>query len=231
MYLPQCRLVRHSIAATQYNLRRPGPVRDSAVAQGNPNSMPDAALHSKSNASQFRVRVDPPDTAQVYYAAPMTNTVVNPTYRGWLKLPANALGAKVFSAAMCVRVPYFATVLPTVRVLEPGRCEVTGPKWWGVHNHLGTYHAIAACNLAETAMGMLCEATVPNTHRWIPKAMSVEYVTKANSGLRAMALLDELPDFTAITEGAELVVPISVVDKAGVEVVRARITTWVTPKS
>lgn len=164
----------------------------------------------------------------------MTNspasTTASPTYRSWLRLPSNALGARVFSAAMCLRVPYFATVMPTVHVMEPGRCEVTGPKWWGVHNHLGTYHAIAACNLAETAMGMLCEATVPSSHRWIPQAMSVEYVTKANSSLRAIAKLDELPDFAAITEGAELVVPISVRDKRGVEVVRARITTWVTPK-
>lgn len=157
-------------------------------------------------------------------------TTASPTYRSRLRLPANGLGARLFSVAMCVRVPYFATVLPVVHVMEPGRCEVTAPKWWGVHNHLGTFHAIAACNLAETAMGMLCEATVPNTHRWIPKAMSVEYVTKANTGLRAIAKLDEAPDFAAITEGAELVVPISIVDKRGVEVVRAQITTWVTPK-
>ncbi len=27
----------------------------------------------------------------------------------------------------------------------------------------GTFHAIAACNLAEAAMGMLSEATVPST--------------------------------------------------------------------
>lgn len=161
--------------------------------------------------------------------APDTTTV-SPTYRSRLRLPANGLGDRLFSAAMCLRVPYFATVLPVVRVMEPGRCEVTAPKWWGVHNHLGTFHAIAACNLAETAMGMLCEATVPGTHRWIPKAMSVEYVTKANTGLRAIARLEALPDFAAITEGAELTVPISIVDKRGVEVVRAQITTWVTPK-
>lgn len=154
----------------------------------------------------------------------------SPAYRNRLRLPANGLGDRLFSAAMCLRVPYFATIMPTVRVMKPGRCEVTAPKWWGVHNHLGTFHAIAACNLAETAMGMLCEATVPNTHRWIPKAMSVEYVTKAESGLRAIARLEELPEFASITEGAELIVPISIIDKRGVEVVRAQITTWVTPK-
>ncbi|MDG3009036.1 DUF4442 domain-containing protein [Rhodococcus sp. D2-41] len=153
----------------------------------------------------------------------------SPTYRGWLRLPDNRLGSALFSLGMCVRVPYFGTVIPHVRVLEPGRCEVTAPKWWGVHNHLGTFHAIAACNLAEVAMGMLCEATVPTTHRWIPKGMSVEYMAKATTGLRATAVLDTVPDFAAITEGTELVVPIGIVDAAGTEVARARITTWVTP--
>lgn len=102
------------------------------------------------------------------------------TYRSWLKLPRNALGSALFSVGMCVRVPFFATVLPRVTELEPGRCEVRAPKWWGVHNHLGTFHAIAACNLAEAAMGMLAEATVPSTHRWIPKAMSTQYLAKQN---------------------------------------------------
>jgi hypothetical protein len=39
-----------------------------------------------------------------------------------------------------------------------------------VYNHLGAVHAIASCNAAEVAMGMLMEATVPRSHRWIPKA-------------------------------------------------------------
>jgi hypothetical protein len=97
-----------------------------------------------------------------------------------------------------------------------------------VYNHLHTVHAIASCNAAEMAMGMLMEATVPTSHRWIPKAMSVEYLEKATTSLRAQASL-EPPDFTAITEGAEIVVPVRVVDRAGGEVVHAEITTWVTP--
>lgn len=156
--------------------------------------------------------------------------LASPTYRGWLKLPDNRLGHAVFSVAMCIRVPYFGSILPTVHVMEPGRCVVTAPKWWGIRNHIGTFHAIAACNLAETAMGMLSEATVPNTHRWIPKGMTARYLTKATTGLRAEAKLPELPDWAAITEGRDLVVPISIRDKHGVEVVSVEITTWITPK-
>lgn len=151
------------------------------------------------------------------------------TYRSWLRLPRNGFGEALFSLGMCTRVPYFATVLPRVTALEPGRCEVRAPKWWGVHNHLGTFHAIAACNLAEAAMGMLAEATVPTTHRWIPKAMHTRYLAPATTGLRAVAQLATLPDFTNLDAGTEFVVPVSVLDRTGTEVVHADITIWVSP--
>jgi hypothetical protein len=89
-------------------------------------------------------------------------------------------------------------------------------------------HAIASCNAAEIAMGMLMEATVPTSHRWIPKAMNVQYLEKATTSLRAQARLDP-PDFAAITDGVEVVIPVSVTDKMGTEVVHADITCWVTP--
>src|SRR5699024_6623530 len=156
-----------------------------------------------------------------------------PTYRlrrRLDRLPGPVADA-LFSLGICARVPYFATVLPRVRVMEPGRCEVTAPKWWPVHNHLGTFHAIAACNMAEIAMGMLCAPTLPATHRWIPKAMNVEYLAKATTGLRARAELDAVPDFAAITDGEDMTVPVSIRDRDGTEVVRARITTWVTARA
>lgn len=60
--------------------------------------------------------------------------------------------------------------------------------------------------------------------------MNVQYLAKAESGLRAIAKLDRIPDFETLTEGTEVVVPVSIYDKHGVEVVHADITTWVTPK-
>jgi Domain of unknown function (DUF4442) len=81
-------------------------------------------------------------------------------------------------------------------------------------------------------MGMLREATVPRSHRWIPKARKAEPVLeKATTSLRARAELDP-PDFAQITAGSdgfELVVPVTVTDRSGTEVVHADITTWVTP--
>jgi acyl-coenzyme A thioesterase PaaI-like protein len=137
-------------------------------------------------------------------------------------------GTHLFSAAAVARVPYFASILPHVVRMEPGLAEVQVPNWFFVHNHLHTVHAIASCNAAEMAMGMLMEATVPSSHRWIPKAMTVHYLAKATTSLRAQARLDP-PDFSQITGGVDLVVPVRVTDRGGVEVVHAEITTWVTP--
>ena len=155
-------------------------------------------------------------------AAPTT------TYRMWKRLAKQPGGSRLFSAAAMVRVPYFASIVPHVVRMEPGFAEVTVPKWFFVYNHLHTVHAIASCNAAEIAMGMLMEATVPTSHRWIPKSMNVAYRQKATTSLRAQARLDP-PDFTTLTDGTEIVVPVSVVDKSGAEVVHADITTWVTP--
>jgi acyl-coenzyme A thioesterase PaaI-like protein len=155
-------------------------------------------------------------------------TPIGPTYALWRRLSGLPFGHQLFSIGMCARVPYFATVLPTVVDLRPGHCEVTAPKWHGVLNHIGTFHAIAACNLAEAAMGMLAEATVPTTHRWLPRGMTVDYVAKATTSLRATADLPDIPDFTA--EPMDLPVPVTVHDRAGMPVVRGVITIRVSRK-
>jgi acyl-coenzyme A thioesterase PaaI-like protein len=155
-------------------------------------------------------------------------TSLSPTYRAWKQLAGRPGGSLLFSAAAMVRVPYFASVLPHVVTMEPGYAEVNVPKWFFVYNHLHTVHAIASCNAAEAAMGMAMEATVPTSHRWIPKAMNVQYLAKATTSLRAQARLD-VPDFAGLTEGTDVVVSVSISDAAGAEVVHADITTWVTP--
>ena len=150
------------------------------------------------------------------------------TYRMWQRLSPTPVGRLIFSAAAMAKVPYFASVLPRIDRMEPGCAQVTVPNWFPVHNHLGTVHAIASCNAAEVAMGMLMEATVPSTHRWIPMGLTVAYLAKATTSLRATARLDP-PDFATVTEGTEIVVAVSITDRGGQEVVHADITTWVTP--
>lgn len=152
------------------------------------------------------------------------------TLRLWKKATKLPLGSRLFTAAVSLKAPYFRTALPHVVEMEPGRCVVTGPLWWGNKNHIGTFHVIAACNLAEFAMGMVAEATVPATHRWIPVGMTTTYPAKATGGLTVTAELEEIPDFSAITDGTDLPVHVRFVDAAGIEPITAVITIRVSPK-
>lgn len=163
-------------------------------------------------------------------ARPTSGPAATSTYRLWQKASRLPFGSRLFTAAVSLKAPYFRTALPHVVELEPGRCVVTGPAWWGNRNHIGTFHVIAACNLAEMAMGMLAEATVPATHRWLPVGMTTTYPAKSTGGLTVTAELPELPDFSAITAGTDIPVPIRFVDAAGVEPITGEITIRVSPK-
>ncbi len=137
------------------------------------------------------------------------------------------VGRGAFSAAFRLASPYFLTIPATVESVEPGRAVVAMRQFPWVRNHLGGVHAIALCNLAEMAMGAVAEASVPTTHRWIPKGMSVEYKAKAVGRMRAEASLDLGPLADA---GREAPVLVSVYDGAETEVFSAEIRIWVTPK-
>lgn len=138
-------------------------------------------------------------------------------------------GHWLFSRAVCFRAPYFATIAPRFTALAPGRCEVQIRDRRRVHNHIGTVHAIALCNMAELSAGVMTEASLPASMRWIPKGMSVEYLKKARGAMRAVATPD-IPIVEA-TSGYELPVTVSVHDPLGDEVFRARIRMWLSPKS
>jgi hypothetical protein len=61
-------------------------------------------------------------------------TSSRPTYRLWKQLAQRPGGSRLFSAAAMIRVPYFASIVPHVRWVEPGYAEVTVPKWFYLKN-------------------------------------------------------------------------------------------------
>ncbi|KXO88341.1 DUF4442 domain-containing protein [Tsukamurella pulmonis] len=146
----------------------------------------------------------------------------------WNALQRIPFGSWVFSRAVCFKAPYFGSVHPHIVELRPGLCRVTAPNRRSVHNHLGTFHAIASCNMAELAGGMMTDATIPGTHRWIPVGMTVEYHAKATTAVTAVARLDPLPEFT--DEPTALTVPVDVMDGDGIVFVTAAITMHVSKK-
>jgi len=146
----------------------------------------------------------------------------------WNTLSSKPGGAWLFSQAIARKAPYFMTIRPRFTVVESGRTEVVAKRRRAVENHIGTFHAIALCNLAEAAMGIAAEATLPATHRWLPKTMTVRYLKKAGSDMRAVATID--PKTVYGPAGFDLPVTVDVFDTAGVKVFDAVITVWVTPK-
>ena len=145
----------------------------------------------------------------------------------WNRLSALPFGKWLFAKLVCVKAPYFSSINPRFVEFRPGYCVVTMKKRRSVTNHIGTVHAIAVCNLAELAAGTMTEATVPPTHRWIPKGMTVEYLKKTPTDLRAVATLDPIPVFGG---AADVPVPVVVTDTKDNVVFRAVITMHISPR-
>lgn len=143
------------------------------------------------------------------------------------------LGTRVFSFAFAQKAPYFASIRPRFTVIEPNHAELVIRKRRGVHNHLGTVHAIALCNGLEAAMGALAEATIPKGKRWIPKGMEITYTAKATSDITCIAetdaeqwTSDALPD-----PGGDLPVRVRGVRDDGTVVIEGVIKLWVTDRT
>ncbi|AOE67820.1 DUF4442 domain-containing protein [Pseudomonas fluorescens] len=131
-----------------------------------------------------------------------------------------SVGPSAFSNMTCQMAPYFGTINPEISVLAPGRGEVKVPFRKEITNHLASVHAIALCNAAELAGGMMTEVSIPSGARWIPKGMSVEYLAKAKTSIHAIADGSEIDWQTS----GDKIVPVDIFDEAGVKVFTARIT-------
>lgn len=131
-----------------------------------------------------------------------------------------SVGASAFSNMACQMAPYFSTINPKIAVLTPGRAEVNVPFRKEITNHLSSVHAIALCNAAELAGGMMTEVSVPSGARWIPKGMTVEYLAKAKSAIHAIANGSEI-DWGS---SGDKVVPVEIFDEGGIKVFNAKIT-------
>lgn len=152
----------------------------------------------------------------------------NPLLSLYRRVTAWPAGHWLFSRAVCWKAPYFATIAPRFVALSPGRCEVRMRDRRRVHNHLGTVHAIALCNLAELSAGVMTDATLPADMRWIPKGMDVDYLKKATGPMHAVATPDR--QLVSAATGYDAPVTVEVRNEAGESVFRARIAMWVSPR-
>ena len=132
----------------------------------------------------------------------------------------NNVGAEQFSKLVSTVAPYFSTIDPEFVELKPGYAEVLLRNQKKVHNHIGTIHAIAMCNAAELVAGTMTDVSIPKGGRWIPQAMSVQYLNKAKTDLKVVAEGEGI-DFS---QGGEIVVPVAAYDDAGTKCFSADIT-------
>ena len=151
----------------------------------------------------------------------------NFTLSAWRRLSRKPAGKWAFSRVVCWKAPYFGSIRPAFVELRLGYCVVHIKKRRAVLNHIGTVHAIAMCNMAELAGGTMTDVTLPSTYRWIPKGMTVEYIKKAETDLKAVAKIKPIPHFAAATE---LPVTVNIMDADNQTVFRAVINMWVSPK-
>lgn len=146
----------------------------------------------------------------------------------WYRLAGTSAGRWLFSQLLCFKAPYFRSIAPRFKELAPGHCVVHVRKRRAVLNHIGTVHAIAMCNAAELAGGVMTEVTIPASVRWIPRGMTVEYLKKATTSVAATARPLN-PTFDWAVAG-EYPVEVAVTDTAGEVVFKAVISMWVSPK-
>ena len=132
----------------------------------------------------------------------------------------NNAGPEQFSAMVCQVAPYFSTINPTMVELRAGHAEVQVPFCKEITNHLGTVHAIALCNAAELVAGTMTDVSIPAGARWIPKGMTVEYLAKAKTDVRAVADGSQIDWSSA----GDKLVPVDVFDAENLKVFTARIT-------
>lgn len=161
--------------------------------------------------------------AAIQTGTTLTHMNLLTTYRRLAALPG---GKRLFSAAVSRKAPYFATIRPLIEALDEGHIRVSMKKRRAVHNHIGTVHAIACCNLCEVAAGTLIEATLPAHLRWIPKGMTVRYLKKAETDLAATVAID----MAVMSQPGDVIMPVKVCDLNGVVVVEADINMYVSER-
>lgn len=146
----------------------------------------------------------------------------------WNSFKNKPAGKWTYSKLLCLKAPYFSSISPIFEELRSNYCEIKIKKHRAVLNHIGTIHAIAMCNMAELAGGTMTDVTVPSTHRWIPKGMTVEYLKKAETDLVAIAKPAE--ENFKWSQGSDYLVNVEVRDTANSIVFKAVITMWVSAK-
>ncbi|BDS11369.1 DUF4442 domain-containing protein [Aureispira anguillae] len=101
-----------------------------------------------------------------------------------------------------------------------------------IQNHIGQVHAAATALLAETATGMVVGMNLPDHKIPLMKNMSISYIKRSQGAQTAIATLnEEMIQLITVEDKGEILVPVTVTDSVGTEVIKAEMLwAWI-PKS
>jgi acyl-coenzyme A thioesterase PaaI-like protein len=135
------------------------------------------------------------------------------------------LGARIFSIALTLRAPFFATIRPMVNTLEYGRCRVTIKDRRAIRNHIGTINAGALCTLCELTAGLAVQATIPSHLRWIPKEMTVKYLKKAQGEMEGVCSFDPF-----VLSPGDVRIPVEIKDSSNEKVLDGEVVFYLSER-
>lgn len=144
------------------------------------------------------------------------------------RLPA-PLQRTARSWALRRAVPFTGTARLVYEEVTPGRVVVSIANRRPVQNHIHGVHATAMALLAETATGFVVGMNLPDDKLPLLKSMQIDYVKRAEGGLRASARLsEEQTEALRSQPKGDVEVAVIVTDSAGVEPIRCRMVwAWI----
>jgi acyl-coenzyme A thioesterase PaaI-like protein len=101
-----------------------------------------------------------------------------------------------------------------------------------VQNHIGQIHAAATTLLAETATGIVVGMNIPDHSLPLMKSLSIKFVKRSEGRQKAVARLnkEQIREIRE-TERGDLMVPVTVTDESGEEVIKAEMLwAWIPKK-
>ncbi len=126
-------------------------------------------------------------------------------------------------------IPFVRTARLEIEALDEGRCLIRLRARRRVRNHIGGVHAAALALLAETASGLVFGMNLAPDQLPLLKRMEIDYVSRAQGGLTAQAMLT--PDSGARIRDesrGEVAVPVRITDASGGEPARCTLVwAWV----
>lgn len=141
------------------------------------------------------------------------------------KISRYPCGKLIFAKLVGWSAPFFAKIKPKFIDLRTAYCETQIHDRRGVRNHFGTINAGALCSLAEMTGGLALDTVVPTSMRWIPKSMTVQYITKASGTITAVSEFN--PE---IVKEGDVIIPITVRNNQNITVFTADITFYISQK-